>query len=107
VTFDAMYIPASDEAQIGGDWYDAVRLFDGRIVISIGDVVGKGSVAVHADPALIFDAADRAFGVLDRRDLGVRVGRSSTAALHRRSNGQRGMILMVSRRGLDAARTSP
>jgi anti-sigma regulatory factor (Ser/Thr protein kinase) len=76
VTFDAMYVPASDEAQIGGDWYDAVRLFDGRIVISIGDVAGKGLGAavtmgnmrqiirgiaqVHADPALILDAADRA-----------------------------------------------
>jgi anti-sigma regulatory factor (Ser/Thr protein kinase) len=76
LTFDAMYVPASDEAQIGGDWYDAVRLFDGRIVISIGDVAGKGLNAavtmgnmrqiirgiaqVHADPALILDAADRA-----------------------------------------------
>ncbi len=76
VSFDAVYVPASDEAQIGGDWYDAVRLFDGRIVISIGDVAGKGLHAavtmgnmrqiirgiaqVHADPALILDAADRA-----------------------------------------------
>jgi anti-sigma regulatory factor (Ser/Thr protein kinase) len=76
VTFDAVYVPSSDEAQIGGDWYDAVRLFDGRIVISIGDVAGKGLHAavtmgnmrqiirgiaqVHADPALILDAADRA-----------------------------------------------
>ncbi|MGD0473966.1 MAG: SpoIIE family protein phosphatase [Candidatus Velthaea sp.] len=76
VRFDAVYVPASDEAQIGGDWYDAVRLFDGRIVISIGDVAGKGLHAavtmgnmrqiirgiaqVHADPALILDAADRA-----------------------------------------------
>ncbi len=75
-TFDAMYVPANDEAQVGGDWYDAVRLADGRVVISIGDVAGNGLRAavtmgnmrqiirgiaqVHADPALMLDAADRA-----------------------------------------------
>jgi hypothetical protein len=75
-TFDAVYVPANDEAQVGGDWYDAVRLADGRIVVSIGDVAGNGLRAavtmgnmrqlirgiaqVHADPALMLDAADRA-----------------------------------------------
>ncbi len=74
--FDAIYSPGSAEALVGGDWYDAVRLFDGRIVISIGDVLGSGLDAavtmgnvrqiirgiaqVHADPALMLDAADRA-----------------------------------------------
>jgi PAS domain S-box-containing protein len=76
VRFDAVYVPGSDEAQIGGDWYDAVRLFDGRVVISIGDVTGhglraavtmgnirqiiRGIAQVHANPALMLDAADRA-----------------------------------------------
>ena len=76
VAFDAVYVPASDEAQVGGDWYDALRLADGRVVISIGDVAGNGLRAavtmgnmrqiirgiaqVHADPALMLDAADRA-----------------------------------------------
>jgi PAS domain S-box-containing protein len=75
-TFDAVYVPANDEAQVGGDWYDAVRLADGRVVVSIGDVAGNGLRAavtmgnmrqiirgiaqVHADPALMLDAADRA-----------------------------------------------
>ena len=74
--FDAIYLPGRNEAQVGGDWYDAVRLFDGRIVVSIGDVLGSGLDAavtmgnvrqiirgiaqVHADPALMLDAADRA-----------------------------------------------
>jgi GAF domain-containing protein/anti-sigma regulatory factor (Ser/Thr protein kinase) len=75
-TFDGVYVPGRSEAQIGGDWYDAFPLRDGRIVISIGDVSGSGLEAavtmgnvrqivrgiaqVHADPALMLDAADRA-----------------------------------------------
>jgi serine phosphatase RsbU (regulator of sigma subunit) len=39
---DALYIAAEREALIGGDWYDAFELPDGRIVLSIGDVTGHG-----------------------------------------------------------------
>lgn len=39
---DAAYRPASDEAEVGGDWYDAFELPDGRIAISMGDVAGHG-----------------------------------------------------------------
>ncbi|MDB5043184.1 MAG: multi-sensor signal transduction histidine kinase, partial [Candidatus Eremiobacteraeota bacterium] len=42
IAFDAFYRAGSDQAQIGGDWYDAVRLPDGRVVLSIGDVSGSG-----------------------------------------------------------------
>ena len=38
----AVYVAAEREAEIGGDWYDAFTLDDGRVVISIGDVAGKG-----------------------------------------------------------------
>jgi anti-sigma regulatory factor (Ser/Thr protein kinase) len=38
----AAYRPASDEAEVGGDWYDAFFLPDGRLAISIGDVAGHG-----------------------------------------------------------------
>jgi anti-sigma regulatory factor (Ser/Thr protein kinase) len=40
--FDAAYRPASSEAEVGGDWYDAFALPDGRIAISMGDVAGHG-----------------------------------------------------------------
>jgi serine phosphatase RsbU (regulator of sigma subunit)/anti-sigma regulatory factor (Ser/Thr protein kinase) len=40
--FHAAYRPASDEAEVGGDWYDAFKLPDGRIAISMGDVAGHG-----------------------------------------------------------------
>src|SRR5664279_379545 len=75
-TFDAVYEPGLLDAQVGGDWYDAVHLIDGRIVLSIGDVSGNGLAAavvggvvrqimrgiaqLHASPTLILDAADRA-----------------------------------------------
>ncbi|BDE06865.1 hypothetical protein WPS_21410 [Vulcanimicrobium alpinum] len=72
--FDAYYAPARSEALIGGDWYDALQLRDGRIVLSIGDVVGSGLDAavtmsnvrqvirgvahVHPNPMTLLDAAD-------------------------------------------------
>ncbi|MGD0472798.1 MAG: PAS domain S-box protein [Candidatus Velthaea sp.] len=72
--FDAIYSPATTEAQIGGDWYDAVELSDGRIVVSIGDVTGRGVRAAvimgrvrqaiealatyQSDPAQLLNAAD-------------------------------------------------
>ncbi|MDQ2993214.1 MAG: SpoIIE family protein phosphatase, partial [Candidatus Eremiobacteraeota bacterium] len=40
--FDAAYRPATDETVVGGDWYDAFEIGDGRIGISIGDVAGHG-----------------------------------------------------------------
>jgi PAS domain S-box-containing protein len=39
---DALYKPGSENAQVGGDWYDAVRLPDGRVLVAIGDVSGHG-----------------------------------------------------------------
>jgi PAS domain S-box-containing protein len=75
LTFDAFYHPAQHEAKVGGDWYDALKLGDGRIVISLGDVAGSGLGAavimsamrqvirgvaqVYPDPSAILDAADR------------------------------------------------
>lgn len=76
---DAIYRPGSEDAQVGGDWYDTVRLPDGRILVAIGDVSGHGLKAavvvgvirqivrgiaqLHADPALILDAADQALSL--------------------------------------------
>ena len=48
VSFDAAYLPASDEADVGGDWYDAFDLGNGTIGISVGDVTGHGLEAAVA-----------------------------------------------------------
>ena len=76
MTFNAMYEAAGEDALVGGDWYDAFRLPDGRVVISVGDVIGNGLAAavtmsaarqairgaaqVFPEPAAVLDAADRA-----------------------------------------------
>jgi PAS domain S-box-containing protein len=71
-----VYAPAtSSDAPVGGDWYDAFALADGRIVFSIGDVAGRGLRAsaimgklrhainviamYEAEPARILDVAER------------------------------------------------
>lgn len=38
----ARYEAGSEAMVVGGDWYDVIALFDGRIGITIGDVVGHG-----------------------------------------------------------------
>ena len=76
LVFDAMYEAAGEDALVGGDWYDAFHLPDGRVVISVGDVGGsgleaavtmgavrqtiRGAAQVFADPSAALDAADRA-----------------------------------------------
>ncbi len=40
--FDAVYSPSVRDVEVGGDWFDAFALPDGRVVISIGDVFGHG-----------------------------------------------------------------
>jgi len=42
VRFDAVYVAAEKDTLIGGDWFDAMQLPDGRYLISIGDVTGHG-----------------------------------------------------------------
>jgi PAS domain S-box-containing protein len=48
LTMSARYIPAGHGEAIGGDWYDAVELKDGRVAVVVGDVVGHGLRAAAA-----------------------------------------------------------
>jgi PAS domain S-box-containing protein len=60
---DAVYLPAEKDALVGGDWYDAFELPDGRLVVSIGDVAGHGlaaSITVGRLRQAIFTLAWRA-----------------------------------------------
>jgi PAS domain S-box-containing protein len=42
VSFSAGYSAASETRRVGGDFYDAFELADGRVALTIGDVTGHG-----------------------------------------------------------------
>ncbi len=52
LTLSARYLPAAARRLVGGDWYDAIELSDGRVGIVIGDVVGHGLEAAMTMGAL-------------------------------------------------------
>jgi PAS domain-containing protein len=39
------YRPAEEDQRVGGDWYDAVVLPDGRVLLTVGDIAGHGIAA--------------------------------------------------------------
>lgn len=45
VVLSTAYRPAVTGLEIGGDWYDAFMLSDGRLAVTIGDVAGHGLAA--------------------------------------------------------------
>jgi signal transduction histidine kinase/CheY-like chemotaxis protein len=59
---DAVYQAAEADALVGGDWFDAVELPDGRTLISVGDVTGHGlgasSLAARLRHAILDFALD-------------------------------------------------
>ena len=62
LTLAANYRAGLEEAQVGGDYYDAFALPDGRVALVIADVSGKGlSAAVQTATVKVFAA-----GVCDR-----------------------------------------
>jgi len=40
------YRPAEEESLVGGDWFNAVRLPDGEVLLVVGDIAGHGISAV-------------------------------------------------------------
>jgi PAS domain S-box-containing protein len=102
----ARYLPAAQEAQVGGDWYDAFLQPDGATVLAIGDVVGHDMGAAAAMGQLrnllrgtAYDREDTPAHTLSRVDAAIRglqvdtlatavIGRIEQApadqALHRR-----------------------
>ena len=60
LSLSATYAPASEEARVGGDWYDAVALPEERLLIAIGDVTGHGidaAVAMNSARQHVISAA--------------------------------------------------
>ncbi|MFI1933365.1 SpoIIE family protein phosphatase [Streptomyces sp. NPDC020330] len=48
LTITALYHPADSAAEVGGDWYDAVRLSPDALALSIGDIAGHDLDAAMA-----------------------------------------------------------
>jgi serine phosphatase RsbU (regulator of sigma subunit) len=68
------YVPAEKTANLGGDWFDAAALPDGRVLLAMGDVSGHGLPAIahmaqlrHAliGLAMTREPADRLLGWLN------------------------------------------
>ncbi|MEU9499316.1 SpoIIE family protein phosphatase [Streptomyces sp. NPDC048196] len=57
VTLDlaGRYLPSGTHTLIGGDWYDAMQLPDGRTLLSVGDLTGHG-VAATSGMAMVLGA---------------------------------------------------
>jgi serine phosphatase RsbU (regulator of sigma subunit)/CheY-like chemotaxis protein len=45
VRLAARYLPAGGGGDVGGDWYDAIALPGGQVVLAVGDVAGRGAQA--------------------------------------------------------------
>ncbi|MER5753979.1 GAF domain-containing SpoIIE family protein phosphatase [Streptomyces sp. NPDC002088] len=74
-TAAAIYRPAAEPSQLGGDWYDAIPLPDNVVAVVIGDVVGHDLQAAAAMAstrnmlrALLFDRGNPPGAVLTRLD---------------------------------------
>ena len=95
----SFYAPGMQHAQIGGDWYDVLRIDDGTVGLVIGDVVGHDIEAASAmgqlrsvvraysadgdDPAAVLMRVDQLVG-------GMRITRSASlvyATLHEQGEG--------------------
>ncbi|MDX6554813.1 MAG: hypothetical protein QOD86_1008 [Miltoncostaeaceae bacterium] len=71
------YVASSEPGRVGGDWYDAIALDDRRLMLCVGDVVGRGPQA-----AAVMGQLRAALNVLVREGLspGAVLGRMSRVA---------------------------
>ncbi len=59
----AHYQPGSVNVDVGGDWYDVLHMDDGSVVLTLGDVMGKGVPAATVMSEI--RSATRAYALLD------------------------------------------
>ncbi len=85
------YVAAGQQAQVGGDWYDAFRQRSGDLVLVIGDVVGHDTRAAAAMGQIrglvrgvCFNSADvpsRLMSSVDEAIMGLELDTMATAIL--------------------------
>lgn len=80
VELAARYAPGTVGVEVGGDWYDAFPVHDGRLALVVGDVMGKGPRAaavmgqvrnalrayavIDPEPCVVLERLDRLFASL-------------------------------------------
>jgi len=89
----ARYRPGERAAQVGGDWYDAIVLPDGRVGLAIGDVVGHGVRAATLMGEL--RAALRAYAVTEPERPGVALTLLNSLAARTHGNEMLATLLYV------------
>jgi PAS domain S-box-containing protein len=72
LSLDARYLPVTRNMEIGGDWYDVFRLPEGKLAVTVGDVMGKGLTAA-AGMGRVRNAL-RALALTDSRPIAVLTG---------------------------------
>ncbi len=72
VALAARYEPATADVEVGGDWYDVIRLRDGLVGLAIGDVAGHGLSAAATMGQVRM--ALRAYAVQDPSPVSVMSG---------------------------------
>ena len=85
------YQPAAEQAEVGGDWYDAFVTADGRTAFVVGDVAGHDRAAAalmgqvrNLLRGIAYDSKEGAAVLLARLDAameGLRLGTVATAVL--------------------------
>ncbi|MGI4894393.1 MAG: SpoIIE family protein phosphatase [Janthinobacterium lividum] len=85
------YVPAAEEAQVGGDWYDAFTVTHGATTLVIGDVAGHDRHAAAAMAQVrnvlrgvahaVAQPPARVLGALDRAMADLGIGALATAVL--------------------------
>lgn len=89
IAFDVLYAVGGPESDVGGDWYDAFELPDGRVAVSIGDVTGHGVTSAatmgrvrHAlrdfaldstEPGQVFELVQRVLMLEDRSTMATAI----------------------------------
>ena len=86
--FSAKYLPERSGVRVGGDWYDVFQLASGKLVLIVGDVVGRGVLAASvmaeirtALRAYLTEGHDLADTISLLNELLVSTGRNRGATL--------------------------
>jgi hypothetical protein len=115
VELAASFLAGAAEADVGGDWYDVFALPDGRVVLVVGDVMGKGVRAAagmgrlrsalralaHANPLpeAVLSGLDRVFTATEDADqIATLVYLLVNPAARRAAVGAAGHLPLVLRR---------